>query len=104
MTKKNSEQRGRVHGNENILKNGTIMNKAAIAHEKFDEGDRIFIENEDYNQDFRITEAREDNGTHHRRMQGGMHDVVVSLRWLQSEFARGRLKRLDAKGNPIEPE
>ena len=87
---------------ERIIKNGEVIKKTELLKETFKTGEKVWISNEDYNSEFRITETRIDNGTQFVRMNDSQNDIVVEMRYLQQAFAMGKLRRLDKQGNFID--
>jgi len=91
----------RVVTNENMIVNGSVVNKGVIGENRFPVGTRFWLQNESYVEEFKVTEAMKDSGTEHRRIRGGANDVVVMLSYLQSQYGLGQLSLIDDKGNII---
>lgn len=91
-----------VVSNEKLIKNGNVMNRGVIGVQRFPLKTKFFLQNESYNDEFVVVETSRDSGTDYRRVRGGQHDVVVSLSYLQSQYALGNLKLLDAEGNIVQ--
>lgn len=93
-----------VVSKEKLVKNGTVMNRGVIGVHRFPIKTKFFLMNESYTGEFAVTEETKDSGTDHRRIRGDRDDVVVSLSYLQSQYALGNLKFFDEQGNVINHE
>ena len=95
-----------VRGMEAVVKNASVMNRSVIAGIHFKEGEKIIISNEDYSaQEMRVVEVQRDGSDVHVHLHGGNVNMVVEMSWLQREYARGKIAKIDpATGNPIRHE
>lgn len=67
---------------ENMIVNGSVVNRGAISSNKFAVNSKFLLSNGTYNGEFRVTESTMDSGTSYRRMIGNNEDVVVTLTYL----------------------
>ena len=87
---------------EVVVSNGDMISKVGIQQKKFAIGTKFVISNPTYSmEEFRISEATEDSGTQWRRMQSRSHDVAMTLASLQTEYGKGNIQFVDAKGEIV---
>lgn len=102
MTEENKAKPRAVVSNEKMLHNGTVMNRGEMGAQRFLKGTKFWLANESYQDEFKVIAENKDTGTDFRQIRATRDDVVVTLTYLQSQYAQGNLKLLDDKGDIID--
>jgi len=86
---------------ESLISDGVVFNKSLSHMAKFAKNQKIWMTTDDYVGEFRVSDAKLDQGTEFRQIVSNRDSVIVELHYLQREYAKGNISYIDEEGKVI---